>query len=99
MGAKIDFQNCSITAWTVTAPRREQYTNSWDVTITAASVSRSETSRQLASGETLDERYEQTLAWIELLTRAGYMVKYSGNASSKESPTICERIPLSYTRR
>jgi len=43
MGANTDLRNCRITAWAVTAPRREQYTNSWDVTITAASVSRSET--------------------------------------------------------
>ena len=41
--ANIDLQNFHITAWTVTAPRRDQFTNSWDVTITAASVSRSET--------------------------------------------------------
>jgi len=42
-GREYDLQNCHIAAWTVTTPRREQYTNSWDVSITAASVSRSET--------------------------------------------------------
>ena len=41
-----------------------------------------------ASGKTLAERYEQTLARIEQLKRAGYQVKISGNASLKE-PTIC----------
>jgi len=44
--------------------------------------------KTLTSGETLAERYEQTLARIEQLKRAGYQVKISGNASLKE-PTIC----------
>jgi len=42
-GANIDLQNCHITAWTVTVPRLEPFMYSWDVTITVASVSRSET--------------------------------------------------------
>jgi len=45
-GENLDLQNCHITAWTVTAPRREPFMNSWDVTMTAASLSRSVTSRR-----------------------------------------------------
>jgi len=37
--------------------------------------------KTLTNGETLAERYEQTLARIEQLKRAGYNAKYSGNAS------------------
>ena len=43
MGANIDLQICHIRAWTVTVPRLEPFMNSWDVTITVASVSRPET--------------------------------------------------------
>jgi len=42
-GENIDLQNCYITAWTVTVPKREPFMNSWDVTIMAASVSNYET--------------------------------------------------------
>jgi hypothetical protein len=42
-GAIINLQNFHITAWTVTVQRIEPFMNSWDVTITAVSVSRSVT--------------------------------------------------------
>jgi len=47
--------------------------------------------KTLANGETLAERYEQTMARIEQLVLA-ILSKYSGNATSKE-PTIC-RHPI-----
>ena len=53
--------------------------------------------KTLASGETLAERYEQTLARIEKLLLA-ILSKYSGNANFKV-PTIYVHIPQSDTCR
>jgi len=48
--------------------------------------------KTLASGETLAERYERTLARIEQLKSAGYTVKIRGNVNLKV-PTIYVHIP------
>jgi len=56
--------------------------------------------KTLASGETVVERYEQTLALIVLLTRAGYTVKvqweceFEGVAEDLRAHPIVRHVPL-----
>jgi len=56
--------------------------------------------KTLANGKTLAERYEQTLARIELLTRAGYTVKvqweceFEGVADDLRAHHIVRHAPL-----
>ena len=56
--------------------------------------------KTLASGQTLAEQYEQTLARIELLTRAGYTVKvqweceFEGVADDLRAHPIVRHAPM-----
>ena len=56
--------------------------------------------KTLASGETLAERYEQTMARIELLTRAGYTVKvqweceFEGVADDLRAHPVVRHTPM-----
>jgi len=56
--------------------------------------------KTLANGETLAERYEQTLARIELLTRAGYTIKvqweceFEGVAEDLRAHPIVRHAPM-----
>jgi len=60
-------------------------------------------SRENARGETLAERYEQTLARIELIKRAGYHVKIQWECKFDEAKIVEQKsellvIPLSSMR-
>jgi glucose dehydrogenase len=71
--ANKDLLNYRITVSTVTVQKLEPYTNFWDAKIMAVCQPFGDV--KTLGGETLSERYEQTLSRIEQIKRAGYQLK------------------------
>jgi len=99
MGANINLQNFHITAWTVTVQTRTIY-EFLGCYYHGCKCQSFRDVKTLTNGETLAERYEQTLARIELLTRAGYTVEvqweceFEGVAEDLRAHPIVRHVPL-----